>query len=155
MTAMRAVVQRAAAARVEVDGEVVGRIDAGLVCFLGIAKSDGEAELEHMLEKVLCLRIFEDERGKMARSLEETGGALLIVSQFTLCADTTRGRRPSFDAAMPPDEAERLYGSFVERAGARVRVGTGRFGADMRVFVENDGPITIVLESRPPPGRGP
>jgi D-tyrosyl-tRNA(Tyr) deacylase len=145
---MRAVVQRSRAARVEVDGETVGSIEHGLVIFLGIGKGDGPTDVQYLVDKILGLRIFEDEQGKMNRALADTGGGLLVISQFTLYGDVTRGRRPSFDQAMPPAEAEALYEKFVEGVRlAHPRVGTGRFRADMRVFVENDGPVTLVVES--------
>ena len=147
---MRAVVQRVTAARVEVDGEVVGRIDHGLVAFVGIGKSDAESDARYLVEKMVGLRVFEDEEGKMNRSLADVGGGLLVVSQFTLYGDTSRGRRPGFDQAMPPAEAERLYERVVALARARhSAVETGRFRADMRVVVDNDGPVTLLIESPP------
>jgi D-aminoacyl-tRNA deacylase len=149
---MRAVVQRVSAARVEVAGEVVGRIDQGLVAFIGIAKGDGEADARYVVDKIVSLRIFEDEQGKMDRALGDVGGGLLVVSQFTLYGDISRGRRPGFDRAMPPAEAERLYEHVVLLARARHSlVATGRFRADMKVIVDNDGPVTLILES---PHRG-
>jgi len=145
---MRAVVQRVIAARVEVKGEVVGRIDAGLVVFVGIGKSDGEADALQLVDKIIGLRIFEDEAGKMNRALAEVGGGLLLVSQFTLFADTRRGRRPGFDQAMVPELAEPIYRRFVELARERhATVATGRFGSDMRVVVDNDGPVTLWLDT--------
>jgi D-aminoacyl-tRNA deacylase len=146
---MRAVVQRVSAARVEVGGAVVGAIERGLVIFLGIGREDAESDIDYLVDKVIGLRVFEDEQGKMNHALAEAGGGLLIVSQFTLYGDTRRGRRPSFDAAMPPAEAEKLYEAFVAKARrAASKVETGRFRADMRVIVENDGPVTLILESR-------
>ena len=146
---MRAVVQRARRARVEVGGEVTGAIDAGLVAFLGAAEGDGEADLGYVVNKVTSLRVFPDAEGKMRLALADVGGALLVISQFTLLGDVRRGNRPSFDAAMEPVEAERLYDRFVVEARARgVRVETGRFRADMTVFVENDGPVTVLIDSR-------
>ncbi|HKQ69435.1 MAG TPA: D-aminoacyl-tRNA deacylase, partial [Polyangiaceae bacterium] len=115
---MRAVVQRVRAAKVEVEGAVVGAIDLGLVVFLGIGKGDTESEADYLVDKVIGLRIFEDDRGKMSLALADVGGALLVVSQFTLYGDTSRGRRPGFDGAMPPVTAEALYLGFVERARA-------------------------------------
>ena len=145
---MRAVVQRVTAARVEVDGEVVGSIERGLVAFVGIGKGDGEADARYLVDKITTLRVFEDEQGKMNRALGDVGGGLLVVSQFTLYGDTSRGRRPGFDLAMPPAEAERLYEHVVGLARARHSpVETGRFRADMRVLVDNDGPVTLLLES--------
>lgn len=153
---MRAVIQRVLRARVEVGEATVGAIDAGLVCFLGVGRNDTPADVDYLVDRTVALRVFEDESGKMARSLVDTSGALLVVSQFTLCADTSRGRRPSFDDAMPPETAEPLYDRFVERARGSVRhVATGRFRAQMVVFVENDGPVTLILESkRASPGQG-
>jgi D-tyrosyl-tRNA(Tyr) deacylase len=146
---MRAVVQRVSAARVEVAGEIVGRIERGLVAFVGIGKGDGEKEAAYLVDKIVGLRIFEDDRGKMNRALADVGGALLVVSQFTLYGDVRRGRRPGFDDAMPPEEAEPLYDRFVALASARhPHVETGRFRADMRVVVENDGPVTILLDTK-------
>ena len=146
---MRAVVQRVLAARVEVEGEVVGSITKGLCAFVGAGDGDTDEDLDYVLRKVIELRVFEDERGKMARALADVDGELLVVSQFTLFGDVRRGNRPSFTAAMAPDAARAAIDRFVERASSRVRkVATGRFGADMRVFVENDGPVTIILDSR-------
>jgi D-tyrosyl-tRNA(Tyr) deacylase len=146
---MRAVVQRARAARVEVGGEVTGAIERGLVAFVGAAEGDTEADVAYLAAKVVNLRVFPDAEGKMKLALAEAGGELLVVSQFTLFGDVRRGNRPSFDGAMEPVEAERLYERFVAEARARgVKVATGRFRADMRVFVENDGPVTILLDSK-------
>jgi D-aminoacyl-tRNA deacylase len=146
---VRAVVQRVRGARVEVAGEVTGAIDLGLVAFVGAAEGDTRTDLEYVLGKVVGLRVFPDEAGKMSRALADAGGALLVVSQFTVFGDVRRGLRPSFDGAMEPAGAERMYDDFVRLARARgVRVETGRFRADMRVFVENDGPVTILIDSR-------
>jgi D-tyrosyl-tRNA(Tyr) deacylase len=144
---VRALVQRVAWAKVEVDGEVTGAIERGLLVYLGAGKGDGDAERAYVLQKVIGLRIFEDPRGKMNLSVEDVGGALLVVSQFTLYGDVRRGRRPSFDDAMPPAEAERAYDTFVAEARARIRVETGRFRAHMRVSSLNDGPVTIWVDS--------
>jgi D-aminoacyl-tRNA deacylase len=145
---MRAVVQRVSAARVEVDRKVIGRIDHGLIAFVGIAKGDGEADARYLVDKIVSLRIFEDEQAKMNRALGDVDGGLLLVSQFTLYGDTSRGRRPGFDRAMPPAEAERLYEHVVLLARARHSpVETGQFRADMRVIVDNHGPVTLLLES--------
>jgi D-tyrosyl-tRNA(Tyr) deacylase len=145
---MRAVVQRVTAARVEVGGEIVGQIEKGLVAFVGIGKGDGEAEARYLVDKIVELRVFEDDQGTMNRALADVAGGLLVVSQFTLYGDTSRGRRPGFDRAMPPAEAERLYERVVELARARHSpVATGRFRADMRVLVDNDGPVTLLVES--------
>jgi D-tyrosyl-tRNA(Tyr) deacylase len=146
---MRAVVQRALAARVEVEGEVVGAIGRGLVAFLAAGRDDAEADADFMANKVAGLRIFNDESGRMSRSLADVGGAVLAISQFTLFGDVRRGLRPGFDGAMEPVRAEALYERFV--AGVRARglpVATGRFRADMRVHVENDGPVTILIDSK-------
>lgn len=148
---MRAVVQRVTAARVEVAGEIVGQIEKGLVAFIGIGKGDGEAEARWLADKIVEMRVFEDDAGKMNRALADVGGGLLLVSQFTLYGDTSRGRRPGFDRAMPPAEAEKLYDHFVTLVRARyATVATGRFRADMRVLVDNDGPVTLLLETPSP-----
>jgi D-tyrosyl-tRNA(Tyr) deacylase len=144
---MRVVCQRVSRARVTVDGATVGAIRAGLVVLLGIAAGDGTAEIERLAGKVARLRIFEDESGKFARSLLDVGGQALVVSQFTLIADTRKGNRPSFTNAAPPDEAEPLYEGFCTALAATgVGVERGSFGARMAVELVNDGPVTIVLE---------
>ena len=145
---MRIVLQRVSRAEVRVDGEVVGSIGCGHLLLVGFAPGDGSAQLEWMADKVLGLRVFGDEEGKMNRSLEDVGGDLLAVSQFTLYGDTTKGRRPSFVGAAAPDEAEALYARFVEALRARTtgRVETGVFGAMMDVELVNDGPVTLILE---------
>jgi D-tyrosyl-tRNA(Tyr) deacylase len=146
---MRAVVQRVHGARVEVSGAVVGAIQQGLVCFLGVGKGDGEQDGAYLVSKVCGLRVFEDEQGKMSRSLGDVGGGLLVISQFTLYGDLRRGRRPSFESAMPPAEAERLYEQFVLLARERApNVATGRFRSRMRVVIDNDGPVTLVVDSK-------
>jgi D-tyrosyl-tRNA(Tyr) deacylase len=146
---VRAVVQRAQKARVEVGGEVTGAIERGLVAFVGAAEGDGDADLAYVVNKVVSLRVFPDAEGKMRLSLADAGGSLLVVSQFTLFGDVRRGNRPSFDGAMEPVAAEAMYDRFVAEARARgVHVETGRFRADMTVFVENDGPVTILVDSR-------
>ena len=142
--------QRVAFAKVEVDGEVTGSIERGLLVYLGAGKGDGDAERAYVLQKVLGLRIFENDAGKMDRSVVDVGGGLLVVSQFTLYADLRRGRRPGFDDAMPPEEAERAYDAFVREARAHVpaiTVATGRFRAHMRVSSLNDGPVTLWIDS--------
>lgn len=145
---MRAVVQRVGWAKVEVDGELIGAIDRGLLVYLGAGKGDGDEDRAYVLSKVLGLRIFENDAGKMDLGVEDVGGALLVVSQFTLYGDVRRGRRPSFDAAMPPEEAERAYEAFVRDARARgIRVETGRFRATMKVSSLNEGPVTIWIDS--------
>jgi D-tyrosyl-tRNA(Tyr) deacylase len=147
---MRAVIQRVAQAQVTVaDGkEVVGKIGPGLCILLGVAKNDGERNAESLARKVSGLRIFEDDQGKLNRSLIETGGEALVVSQFTLYGDCGKGNRPSFSAAAPPVEAKRLYEYFVARLRVvGLIVATGRFQADMQVALVNDGPVTLIVES--------
>jgi D-tyrosyl-tRNA(Tyr) deacylase len=145
---MRAVVQRVAWAKVEVDGAMVGAIERGLLVYLGAGKGDGDAERAYVLSKVLGLRIFENDAGKMDHSVVDIGGALLVVSQFTLYGDVRRGRRPSFDGAMAPEEAESAYEAFVSDARAQgIPVATGKFRADMKVTSLNDGPVTIWIDS--------
>lgn len=146
---MRAVVQRVSWARVEVLGETTGAIDRGLLVYLGAGKDDTDADRAYVLSKILGLRVFENEVGKMDKSVVDVGGALLVVSQFTLYGDVRRGRRPSFDDAMPPEPAERAYDAFVEDArAAGIPVATGRFRADMLVSSANDGPVTIWIDSK-------
>ena len=145
---MRAVVQRVTEARVTVDGEVVGAIGRGLCVLLGVGMDDTERDAETLSRKVVGLRVFADDEGKFARSVEDVGGALLVVSQFTLYGDTARGRRPSFTGAAPPERAEALYERFVAAArGGPVPVATGRFGAHMAVALVNDGPVTLLLDT--------
>ena len=144
---MLALIQRVRQARVEVGGEVTGAIGPGLLVLVCAERGDGEAQAERLLSKVLRLRIFADEAGKMNRSVQDTGGGLLVVSQFTLAADTRGGNRPSFTQAAPPEEGRRLYDAFVARArAAHPVVQTGRFGADMQVHLVNDGPVTIPMQ---------
>ena len=144
---MRAVVQRVASAAVETDGETVGEIGAGLCILLGIAAGDGEKEAERLAGRVARLRIFPNEGGRFDRSVLETGGAALVVSNFTLVGDTARGNRPSFSAAAAPDSAKALYERFCAALGSEgVPVERGRFGARMTVRIANDGPVTIVLD---------
>jgi D-aminoacyl-tRNA deacylase len=144
---LKAVVQRVSEARVVVDGERVAEIGPGLAVLLGVARGDSEAEAERLAGKVARLRIFEDEDGKFDRSLLDVGGEALVVSQFTLIADTRKGNRPSFTDAAPPDEAEALYDTFCGALGdLGVPVERGVFGARMAVELANDGPVTIVLD---------
>lgn len=146
---MKAVVQRSKEARVVVDAEVTGAIAHGLVAFVGAGEGDTDHDLEWLVKKISDLRIFEDEHGKMAKSVVEAGGGVLVVSQFTLYGDTSRGNRPSFAHAMAPDSARAFLDRFVLRLRERIsQVETGRFGADMRVEVAGDGPVTILLDSR-------
>ncbi len=145
---MRAVVQRASRGEVRVGGEVTGRVGRGLVVLLGVGQGDTEREADSLLDKIAGLRIFPDEEGKMNLSLEQVGGGLLVVSQFTLYGDCRKGRRPSFVGAAPPGEASRLYDYFVGRARARgLEVGTGVFQATMEVDLVNDGPVTLWLDT--------
>jgi D-aminoacyl-tRNA deacylase len=147
---MRAVVQRVSEADVTVDGVVTGAIGAGLLVLLGVEHSDGAAQAAWLADKILELRIFEDAAGKMNLSLLDTGGALLVVSQFTLYGDTRKGRRPSFDRAARPEQARALYEAFAEHARGRgVRVETGVFQAMMRVALVNEGPVTLICETPP------
>ena len=146
---MRACIQRVSAAQVVVAGEVVGRIDAGLLVLLGVAQGDEERDALMLADKIAGLRIFNDDAGKMNRALADVGGAMLVVSQFTLLGDASQGRRPSFTAAAPPDVAERLYEAFVARVKAQgLTVATGRFRTHMDVTLTNDGPVTLIVESR-------
>ncbi|MBI4703774.1 MAG: D-tyrosyl-tRNA(Tyr) deacylase [Deltaproteobacteria bacterium] len=139
---MRAVVQRVRAAWVEVADERVGEIGRGLVAFVGAGQGDGERDLEYVADKLVGLRIFPDEAGKMNRTVREAGGAVLLVSQFTVYGDVRRGRRPSFAAAMAPEQARETFASFVQLVASRgAAVATGRFAADMRVLCDNDGPV--------------
>ncbi len=145
---MRLVIQRVTEARVLVNDNTTGNIGRGLLVFLGVAKSDTAADADYLLDKLLGLRIFPDNEGKMNRSVLEAGGDILIVSQFTLYGDCRRGRRPSFDAAAAPDQAQFLYNYFVETAKRRpLRVETGIFQAKMDVHLVNDGPVTILIDS--------
>jgi D-tyrosyl-tRNA(Tyr) deacylase len=146
---MRAVLQRVTRAEVRVAGESVGRIGAGLVVLLGIARDDSERDADYLLDKIINLRICDDADGRMNLSVTETGGALLVVSQFTLHGDVRRGRRPSWIDAAPPELAEPLYEYFVAQARRRVeQVATGSFRRMMEVELVNDGPVTILLDSR-------
>jgi D-tyrosyl-tRNA(Tyr) deacylase len=145
---MKAVIQRVSSARVEVAGETVGCIGRGILVLLGVEKGDGERDADWLAEKIVNLRIFEDAAGKMNLALRDVDGAILTVSQFTLAGDCAKGRRPSFDGAAPPVEANRLYEYFVTRLGALgAPVDTGIFQAMMEVTLVNDGPVTFILES--------
>jgi D-tyrosyl-tRNA(Tyr) deacylase len=146
---MKILVQRVSQASVSVDGEVVGRIGLGLVGLVGVAQGDTEEDARYLVDKTVNLRIFPDEAGKFNRSLVDAGGGLLLVSQFTLLADTRKGRRPSFIEAAGPVEAESLFNRFVELARATgLGVETGRFQQHMLVEIHNDGPVTILLDSK-------
>lgn len=146
---MRAVVQRVSESSVSVAGRVVGAIGPGLLVLLGVAQGDTRQDADYLADKIVQLRIFEDETGKMNRSLLETGGALLVVSQFTLLGDCRKGRRPSFAGAAPPETAEALYEHFAAQVRAKgVPVATGQFRAMIKVHIINDGPVTLVIDSR-------
>ncbi|HVH35809.1 D-aminoacyl-tRNA deacylase [Tahibacter sp. UC22_41] len=146
---MIALIQRVSTARVDVDGTTVGAIGPGLLALVAVQPGDGEAQTARMLQRLLGYRVFGDDAGRMNRSLGDTGGGLLLVSQFTLAADTDSGMRPSFTTAAPPAEAERWFNRLVELArGAHPGVETGRFGAHMQVHLVNDGPVTFRLEVR-------
>lgn len=145
---MRAVIQRVTASDVQVDHEIVGRIGSGLLVLLGISRSDEQKDADYLADKVVHLRIFEDDEGKMNRSLLETRGEVLVVSQFTLLGDCRKGRRPSFVEAAPPERAEQLYEYFVDQLRLKgTTVSTGQFQAKMAVSLVNDGPVTMILES--------
>ncbi len=145
---MRAVVQRVSRAQVRVGGDVKGAVGRGVVVLLGVGRNDSAEAAVYLAEKVANLRIFEDEQGKMNRSLVETGGEALVISQFTLYGDVRKGRRPGFDDAAPPEQAGPLYEQFVRELVARgIRVATGVFQAHMEVELVNDGPVTILLDS--------
>ena len=144
--------QRVARAHVEIAGHSVGAIGAGLLVLVCAEPADTGVQADKLVDKLLKLRIFADDAGKMNRSVQDVGGGLLIVSQFTLAADVSGGNRPSFTQAAPPDEGRRLYGYFVAQAqAAHPEVATGEFGADMQVHLVNDGPVTISLRTDPPP----
>jgi D-tyrosyl-tRNA(Tyr) deacylase len=149
LASMKAVVQRVSEASVSVDGRVTGQVGAGLCVLLGVAEGDGEADAAWMADKVVQLRIFEDEAGKMNRSLLEVGGGLLAISQFTLLGDAQKGRRPSFTGAARPELAQPLYHRFCALCRERgVAVGEGVFRATMQVRIVNEGPVTLLLDSR-------
>ncbi|APX91623.1 D-tyrosyl-tRNA(Tyr) deacylase [Halomonas sp. 1513] len=145
---MRALIQRVRRASVEVDGQTIGAIDHGLLALIGVEKGDDEARADKLLHKLLHYRVFSDAEGKMNLNLQQAEGGLLLVSQFTLAADTRKGLRPSFSSAAPPTEGERLFTYLLSRAQASwPRVACGEFGADMQVALINDGPVTFLLES--------
>lgn len=146
---MRAVIQRVREARVVVEELTVGAIDQGLMVLLGVAREDAPRDAAYLAEKTAGLRIFEDDEGKMNRSVEEIGGGILVVSQFTLLGDCRKGRRPGFTDAAPPELADQLYEDYVTTLRARgITVATGVFRADMQVHLVNDGPVTMLLDSR-------
>lgn len=147
---MIGLLQRVTRASVSVDGRVVGAIGPGLLVLVGVEKGDAEPQAERLLARLLCYRVFPDDQGRMNRSLADVGGGLLLVSQFTLAADTHKGTRPSFSSAAPPDEARRLFDYLVTRArAAHAEVAAGEYGAHMAVALVNDGPVTFWLRARP------
>lgn len=144
---MRALIQRVRQASVEVNQQVIGQIDRGLLVFVGLAKTDTPQTAEKLLKKILTYRLFSDENGRMNLNLQQVNGGLLLVSQFTLMAETRKGLRPDFGPAMPPDEARELFSQLVEHAKhIYPKVQTGEFGADMQVMLQNDGPVTFMLD---------
>lgn len=148
---MRAVIQRVTQSSVNVDGSTIGEIEKGLLVFLGVGNEDDESDVDYLSEKIVNLRIFEDEEQKMNLSLLDIGGDILIVSQFTLQGDIRKGRRPNFGGAARPDISEPLYLEFIEQCKKHKeinKVATGEFGADMKVNISNDGPVTILIDSK-------
>ena len=146
---MRAVVQRVTEASVRVDGEVIGKISQGFAVLLGVGDDDDESDIKYIVEKIINLRVFEDENGKMNLSLKDIGGAVLVISQFTLYGDCRKGRRPSFDKAGEPKHAKLLYECVCDRFEENgIETQTGRFAADMKVSLINDGPVTLMLDSK-------
>jgi D-tyrosyl-tRNA(Tyr) deacylase len=143
---MIALIQRVARAKVETGGQTVGEIGRGLLVLLGVERGDDDARCDKLLDKVLNYRVFSDADGKMNLNVCQAGGSLLVVSQFTLAADTAKGLRPSFSSAAEPQSAERLYQRFHQRAAERLPTATGRFGAEMQVSLQNDGPVTFWLQ---------
>jgi D-tyrosyl-tRNA(Tyr) deacylase len=147
---MKAVIQRCHSAQVEVEGKIVGQIGRGLVVFLGVDGDDDESIAVRLAQKVAALRIFDDDTGKFNFSVRDTGGAALVISNFTICGDARKGTRPNFSAAAPPALADHLYSRFVKLLTEQgIQVQTGVFGASMRVLVDNDGPVTVILEVSP------
>ena len=144
---MIALIQRVTAAKVEVEGEITGQIGKGLLVLLGVEKEDDHSKAEKLLEKVLNYRVFSDEDGKMNLNVQQAGGAVLVVSQFTLAADTQKGLRPSFSKGASPSLAEEMYDYFVEKFGQIISTFKGRFAADMQVSLTNDGPVTFWLNT--------
>lgn len=146
---MRTIVQRVRYSKVEVDGKVIGEIGRGFNVLLGISKEDTDEDITYMRDKILNLRVFEDENGKLNKSLIDVGGELLVVSQFTLYGDCRKGRRPSFIEALGGEDAEKMYEEFVRQCREVLpKVETGKFGADMMVTIENDGPVTLMIDSK-------
>ena len=147
---MIALVQRVSEASVSVEREVIGSIGRGILALIGVERGDSETEADRLAEKIVAYRIFPDDAGKMNRSLKDIGGALLAVPQFTLVADTSSGTRPSFSSGASPADGERLFSHFSEILKPRIRLASGRFGADMKVSLVNDGPVTFWLQVSPP-----
>lgn len=147
---MRMVIQRVSDASVKIDNEIVGQIDDGMMVLLGVEEADEREDADWLIQKILGLRIFNDEEGKMNRSIAETNGRFLIVSQFTLYASTKKGNRPSYIRAARPEHAIPMYDYFVEQLGklSNTKIETGKFGADMKVSLTNDGPVTILMDSK-------
>ncbi len=146
---MRTVVQRVTSCTVKVDGKITGSIDRGILVYLGVGNSDSSKDIEYMVRKVTALRIFPDKEGRMNLSVKDIGGDILVVSQFTLCADTRKGNRPSYNNAALPETAEKMYNSFVaELKKTGLKIETGRFQASMMVDYINDGPVTILIDSK-------
>ena len=145
---MKVVIQRSLDAKVSVDGNVVGQIDRGMVILVGFTYNDTIEDIDYMINKVINLRIYDDENGVMNKSILDVGGSILSISQFTLYADATKGRRPSYQDALKGEEAIKLYDEFNKRLSEYIHVEKGIFGADMKVSLLNDGPVTILLESR-------
>ena len=144
---MRALIQRVKSAKVEVNGQIIGQIEQGLLVFVGLGKNDNLATAEKLLKKILAYRVFGDDTGRMNHNVQQVKGGLLLVSQFTLMADTKKGLRPDFGPAMPPDDAKQLFAQLVELAKTMYdNVETGEFGADMQVSLINDGPVTFALD---------
>jgi D-tyrosyl-tRNA(Tyr) deacylase len=143
---MKALMQRVTQAKVDVDGQCVGQIDHGIMLLLGVDKGDDKVKADQLLHKVLHYRFFADEAGKMNNNVQQVGGSILIVSQFTLVADTKKGLRPGFSSAAPPALGEKIYDYFVSQAQQKITAATGKFGADMQVSLTNDGPVTFMLE---------
>jgi len=143
-----ALLQRVRRSSVTIDGETVGEIGVGYTILLGVVKGDSEEDIEKLIPKLINLRIFADEQGKMNKSILDVGGQALVVSQFTLAGSVKKGRRPSFENAMPPEDAKRLYEQFCQRLSQHVEVQTGRFGAMMEVEIVNDGPVTFIIDSK-------
>ena len=148
---MRTVIQRVITSSVDVDGETIGKIDQGILVFLGVGHEDKDTDVEYLCEKIVNLRIFEDDKQKMNLSLRDIEGEILVISQFTLQGDVKKGRRPNFGGAAKPDLAEPLYLEFIKKCKEYAeikKVETGKFGADMDVNIQNDGPVTILLDSK-------